>query len=162
MSEICLLPAKSPNEIAHARILFREYAASLNVDLCFQSFEEELANLPGKYAPPEGQLILAWAGETVAGCVALRKLEPAVCEMKRLYVRPAYRGSGLGRRLADAVIAESRGIGYRRMRLDTLESLASALNLYRSLGFHRIQPYTANPCADVVYLELDLTKAAAA
>jgi ribosomal protein S18 acetylase RimI-like enzyme len=145
---------KPCDDMQIARDLFREYAAELAVDLCFQSFDAELAGLPGKYAPPGGRLLIAQSVGSAAGCVALRPLEQGVCEMKRLWVRPAHRGSGLGRRLAEAVIAEAREIGYRTMRLDTLARLVPALALYRSLGFHEIEPYAANPIEGAIFMEL--------
>jgi ribosomal protein S18 acetylase RimI-like enzyme len=151
-----ILCAETPADLARIRALFREYQAFLGVDLCFQGFEEELAGLPGRYAPPEGVLLLAMDGKETAGCVALRELEAGVCEMKRLFVRPAYRGQGLGRRLAEEVIAAARRIGYRTMRLDTLEQLHEAIDLYESLGFRRIPPYYANPLPGVIYWELRL------
>jgi GNAT superfamily N-acetyltransferase len=141
------------------RVLFREYAASLGFDLCFQNFEQELHDLPGRYAPPNGALLLARARQTeLAGCVALRPLprEDGVCEMKRLFLRDAFRGRGVGRLLAEAIIAEARRIGYRKMRLDTLPFMRRAIPLYRSLGFTEIAPYTENPVEGVLFLEKDL------
>lgn len=153
-----ILPARGPRDIDAARALFKEYAAGLGLELSFQDFEAELAALPGDYAPPRGALLLAHAGGDLAGCVALRPLaEPAVCEMKRLYVRPAWRGTGLGRRLAEAILAEGRRLGYVRMRLDTLPTMASALGLYESLGFRDIPPYRHNPVAGARYLEATLS-----
>jgi ribosomal protein S18 acetylase RimI-like enzyme len=138
------------------RALFVEYVSGTGLDFCFQNFDQELGELPGKYAPPSGRLFLAMSGVQAVGCVALRKLEDNICEMKRLYVRPAGRGQKVGYQLAEAVIASAREIGYARMRLDTLASMKPAVALYESLGFQRIAAYYDNPIANVVYLELAL------
>jgi GNAT superfamily N-acetyltransferase len=143
--------------VAQARELFQEYAQSLGVSLCFQNFEQELAGLPGHYAPPDGRLLLAEYDGQLAGCVALHKWESGVCEMKRLYLRPSFRGKGLGRAIAEKIIAEARNIGYRRMRLDTIEPLMKdAVEMYRKLGFREIAPYRPNPIAGAMYMELQL------
>jgi len=135
--------------------LFLEYAQSLGFSLCFQGFDKELAELPGDYAPPNGRLLLAEYEGQMAGCVALHKLEDAICEMKRLYIRPQFRGLKIGRALAESIIAEARGIGYRRMRLDTVAPLmANAVSLYRQLGFQEIAPYRTNPIEGALYMEL--------
>lgn len=148
---------ESPVQIAQARELFLEYAQSLGFSLCFQNFDEELAGLPGDYAPPEGRLLLAEYSGQLAGCVALHKLDPAVCEMKRLYFRPQFRGQGLGRALMETIIHEARHIGYKRMRLDTVEPvMKDAVALYRRRGFRQIAPYRANPMPGTLYMELDL------
>src|SRR5271155_1795445 len=140
--------AETPSEIVQARELFLEYAQSLGFSLCFQNFETELASLPGDYAPPEGRLLLSEYEGQLAGCVVLHKLESDTCEMKRLYLRPAFRGKGLGRVLAGHIIAEARQIGYRRMRLDTVEPvMKDAVAMYRRIGFREIAPYCSNPIA---------------
>jgi ribosomal protein S18 acetylase RimI-like enzyme len=152
-----VVQAQSVDELLKVQCLFEEYAASLGVDLCFQGFEEELATLPGGYAPPHGRLLLAFWNEALAGCVALRQLEPGVCEMKRLYVRESFRSAGLGRILAQRIIDEARQSGYQRMRLDSLPSMVAALGLYRRLGFREIPPYRTNPVPGAIFLELHLT-----
>jgi putative acetyltransferase len=148
--------AQSPDEIEEVRRLFWEYETFLGEDLSFQGFEDELATLPGKYGPPTGALFIAVNGEETAGCVALRKLEHAVCEMKRLFVRPQFRGRGLGRELAARIVDEAIRLGYSVMLLDTLDRLDRAMMLYESLGFVRTEPYYHNPLPGVVYWKLDL------
>jgi carbonic anhydrase len=148
--------AAGPRDIADARMLFKEYAQWLGVDLCFQGFADELAQLPGDYAAPKGRLFIARDAATgeAAGCVALRPLEGETCEMKRLYVRPAFRGTGLGATLAALVIGSAREAGYRRLVLDTLGHMQSAIGLYRKLGFTEIPPYYNNPIPGALYFEL--------
>jgi putative acetyltransferase len=153
--------ASSPSQITHARELFLEYAQSLGFSLCFQNFDKELAELPGDYVPPTGRLLLAEYEGQLAGCVALHQLSPGIgsefCEMKRLYLRPQFRGKGLGRALADRIIAEARQIGYRRMRLDTVEPvMKDAVAMYRKIGFKEIPPYRENPMPGTLYMELGL------
>ena len=151
------MQAVSPEQIEQARGLFLEYAGSLGFSLCFQGFDQELENLPGAYVPPNGRLLLAILEGQAAGCVALRPLENGICEMKRLYVRPSYRGKAIGQRLVDRIIAEARLIGYERMRLDTItSSMQDAIALYRRRGFQEIPPYRENPIAGALYLELVL------
>ena len=152
------IQATSPEDIQHARELFEEYAASIEISLCFQNFDKELAQLPGQYVPPAGRLILAIENSQVAGCVALRPIGEGVCEMKRLYVRPNFRGRGLGRDLTARIMSEARDIGYKVMRLDTLPGkMDLALGMYRSLGFREIEPYYPNPVAGAVFMELALS-----
>jgi putative acetyltransferase len=149
--------AESPAQIAQVRELFLEYAQALGFSLCFQNFDKELAGLPGDYAPPEGRLLLVECEGQLAGCVALHALEPGICEMKRLYLRPQFRGKGLGRILAERIIAEARQTGYRLMRLDTVEPvMKDAVAMYRKLGFKGIAPYRSNPIAGAIYMELEL------
>jgi putative acetyltransferase len=153
--------ASSLTQIVQARELFLEYAQSLGFSLSFQNFDKELAELPGDYAPPAGRLLLAEYDGHFAGCVALHKLDSGagseVCEMKRLYLRTQFRGKGLGRALANRIIAEAREIGYQRMRLDTVEPvMKDAVAMYRRLGFREIAPYRKNPMAGALYMELQL------
>jgi len=153
--EIC--QAESVSQIAFARELFLEYAQSLGFSLCFQGFDRELAGLPGDYAPPKGRLLLLMVANDVAGCVALHKIDGSICEMKRLYVRPQFRGEGMGKILAERVIAEARQIGYAKLRLDTVEPvMRTAVAMYRNLGFREIAPYRANPIEGALYMELQL------
>ena len=156
-SQIDLIQATLPDDIEHTRGLFLEYGRSLGFSLCFQSFEEELKSLPGAYGPPSGCLLLARYAGRAAGCVALRKLEAGICEMKRLYVRPDDRGLGLGRMLVERVIAEARAIGYERIRLDTIASaMKDAVALYRRMGFQEIAPYSAISSESALWMELRL------
>ena len=151
--------ARSHAQIEQTRALFVEYGKSLDFNLCFQSFDQELAGLPGEYAPPAGRLLLAEVDGQPAGCVALHALAGSreVCEMKRLYVRPGFRGHQLGLRLVSEVIAAARAIGYKKMRLDTVEPvMGHAVALYRRLGFREIPPYRENPQPGTLYMELEL------
>jgi putative acetyltransferase len=155
------IQAESADQIEQARTLFREYEAWLALDLCFQNFEKELAELPGAYAPPTGRLLLAYENDQLAGCVALRKLSDDVCEMKRLFLRPEFQGKGRGRQLAQQIIEEARRAGYRTMRLDTLaEQMGKAIGLYYSLGFKEIEPYYENPVKGAIFMELELVSEA--
>jgi ribosomal protein S18 acetylase RimI-like enzyme len=153
---IVILEADSAERVAAARELFLEYQRGLGLDLCFQGFQSELDGLPGDYAPPRGRLLLAEDGGVAIGCVALRPVDSATCEMKRLYVRPAGQGRGLGRALVDRLLAEARAIGYARVVLDTLPQMATAQRMYERLGFHDIPPYRPNPVPGARYLGLDL------
>ncbi|MGA8150151.1 MAG: GNAT family N-acetyltransferase [Terriglobales bacterium] len=149
--------AESPAQVGQARELFLEYAQSLGFSLCFQNFDKELAELPGDYAPPSGRLLLAEFEQKPAGCVAMHQLEAGICEMKRLYLRPQFRGKGLGRALAETIIAEASKLGYKSMRLDTVEPvMKDAVAMYRQLGFREIAAYRANPMPGTLYMELGL------
>lgn len=157
-----LVIASSPHELDQVRALFRQYAQWLDdhdpdgVDLCFQGFDQELARLPGKYAPPGGRLLLARCGQEPAGCVALHPFSPGICEMKRLYVRPEFLGKGIGKRLVDAIIQAGRELGYRAMRLDTLPYMKAAIALYQAHGFMLIPRYYDTPLKDTIFMELKL------
>ena len=152
-----LIQAESAEDIESARELFLEYAAGLGFSLCFQNFDKELAALPGAYVPPDGRLFVAIQNEQVAGCVAVRKIGDGICEMKRLYVRPAFRGTGLGRTLAERIIETAREIGYDRMRLDTLPGkMDRAIAMYNLLGFKKIAAYYDNPVEGAAFMELKL------
>ena len=155
--QLRFIQAETPSQVGDARRLFIEYSEKLGLDLCFQNFEQELAELPGRYAPPEGRLFLALFDERVAGCVGLRKLDDGVCEMKRLFVRPEFRGLGIGRAMALKLIEEARTAGYERMRLDTLPAqMSEAIRVYRLLGFREIEPYYHNPVEGAMFMELTL------
>ena len=161
---LTILQAETPLHIAAARELMREYAAALEFNLCFQDFEAEMAGLPGKYAPPAGRLLLAFWNDRPAGVIALRPLKPQdrSCEMKRLYVRPGFRGKAIGRLLVERLIVEAQRIGYTHMRLDTVQGpMDRAIGLYRELGFREIPPYYVSPVEGVLYMELVLGGAAA-
>ena len=152
-----IFQVQSAEDIKTARELFEEYAAALNISLCFQNFDQEVHGLPGSYAPPAGRLLLASQDDKVAGCIALRPLADNACEMKRLFVRPQSRGRGFGGKLVAAVIDAAREIGYEHMRLDTLPGeMAAAIALYRSIGFREIPPYYHNPVAGALFMELPL------
>lgn len=148
--------ATSPEQIKIVHELFLEYAKSLNFDLCFQGFDKELAGLPGDYTPPDGRLFLAYYNNRVAGCVALRKVAESVCEMKRLWVRPEFRKKKIGRKLAEAVIKEAQAIGYKLMKLDTVDTMKEAIAMYRSMGFSETTAYRYNPVEGARYMELKL------
>jgi GNAT superfamily N-acetyltransferase len=155
-----ILFVETAEEVENARTLFVEYAKSLNFSLCFQGFDEELANLPGEYRPPLGRLLLAYCEGKLAGCGALRKFDGAVCEMKRLFVRPEFRGKGIGRILAEKIISEARAAHYELMRLDTVTTMKEAIALYNSLGFTSTVPYRFNPMPETLYMELQLQPSA--
>ena len=154
-----IIAARNAEQFEQAGLLFREYAEWLNVDLCFQNFNEELTNLETIYSAPDGSLLLAFYDKQIAGCVAVRKLETYVCEMKRLYVKPQFQGCGIGKDLIAAIIGEARKLGYERMRLDTLPVMRRAQKLYQSFGFEKIQAYRYNPDPNTVFMELNLSVA---
>jgi GNAT superfamily N-acetyltransferase len=151
-----IVKANTPEHMEKAREIFLQYARSLDFDLSFQGFNEELAGLPGDYTPPAGCLLLAVEKGESMGCVALRKLEEGICEMKRLFLTPEQRGKGVGRLLAEGVIREAKKLGYNRMRLDTVPSMVSAIRLYQSLGFKEISAYCYNPVPGTKFFELQL------
>jgi putative acetyltransferase len=152
-----LVQADSEEHLPQARELLMEYAASLGFDLHFQEFQKEVAEFPGAYSPPDGRFLLAQEDEKTAGCVALRKISESICEMKRLYVRPEFRKTGIGRQLTEAIIDEARKMGYERMRLDTVPFMNEAIALYLSLGFKEIESYRFNPIQGAKFMELILT-----
>ncbi len=151
-----IIRAETKQQIEKIKELFLEYAKSLDFELCFQNFDKELADLPGFYSPPEGRLFLAELNGEIAGCIALRKLEEGICEMKRLCVKPQFRGHNIGKLLVEKLIEEAKIIGYKKMRLDTVPSMQTAQKLYKSIGFKEISPYRLNPVHGAVYMELKL------
>lgn len=156
MSRYIIREVDPDSELDILRNLFREYVEELGDDLDFQGFQEELKNLPGQYSPPRGSLYLALVEGSPAGCIALRNIDGTTCEMKRLFVRPEYRSMKIGRALVETLLADARSRGYRTMKLDTLERLEAAYQLYRSLGFRETAPYTYNPLPGAVFMETDL------
>ena len=155
--DVKIIQAETADQIEQARTLFREYESWLGLSLCFQNFENELAELPGAYARPDGRLLLARESDELAGCVALRKLTDTTCEMKRLFLRDAFRGKGMGRLLIEAIIGNAKEIGYERMLLDTLPPrMNDAIALYRSIGFKEIAPYYDNPVEGAIFMELTI------
>jgi ribosomal protein S18 acetylase RimI-like enzyme len=158
MSDLVIRQPETPDEVAACKALFEEYADWLDIDLCFQDFDEEMASFPAKYAAPEGRLLLALLDGAPVGAVGLCRLDDGACEMKRLYVREAARGHAAGGRLAREIVEAGRALGYRTMRLDTLDRLTSAIRIYRALGFREIPPYYHNPEPGVIYMELDLAQ----
>jgi ribosomal protein S18 acetylase RimI-like enzyme len=151
---IVLKQPVSQNEISTARALFIEYQQYIGIDLCFQNFNEELANLPGDYAPPSGRLYIAYDDDVPLGCVGLRKLDDTTCEMKRLYVKPSHRGKKLGKLLVETIIVDAKEIGYKRMVLDTLSRMKEAVAMYRKFGFKEIPQYCNDPLEDAIFMEL--------
>lgn len=161
INKLSITRVRTPEEVEAARILFTEYAGWLGLDLSFQNFDAELASLPGGYAPPQGELLLGYAGGELAGCVAVHEWDPEsrVCEMKRLYLRDRFRGCGLGRLLAEEIMMRARQLGYARMRLDTIAGpMQAAMRLYGRLGFEIIAPYRNNPIPGATFMEIDLER----
>lgn len=152
--KVKIIPVESEKLLNHVQELFKEYAASLGFDLCFQNFDKELTELPGEYSPPDGRLLLALYDNEIVGCVALRRLSKNICEMKRMYVRPKFRGKGIGRYLSQTIIEKAREMGYKSMRLDTIPSMKEAIVLYKSLDFKKIKPYRHNPIKSAMFMEL--------
>lgn len=154
-----IIQAETAEHIEQARKLFREYEKWFGLKLCFQNFDEEVENLPGKYAPPDGRLFLAFADGKIAGCIALRKLEEKICEMKRLFVKEAFRGLKIGKLLIDKLVSEAREIGYEKMRLDTFPpKMGKAVEIYEKFGFYEVKPYYFNPYSEALYMETNLKK----
>lgn len=157
MTSLQISHIRNDNDIATVRELFREYEDKMGLDLCFQGFEAELASLPGNYAEPSGRLLIAAIDDSVAGCIALKKVDAETCEMKRLFVREEFRGQRIGIALIERLIADAREIGYKRLRLDTFPPIMSkAVELYRSYGFREIEPYNSDPHPDLLFMEMDL------
>ena len=155
---ITIREAQNPSDIRYIRQLFQEYARGLDIDLCFQSFDQELATLPGAYVPPKGALLLAEDRDQKVGCIALRKIREDIGEVKRLYIVPKYRGLGIARRLIGTLIEQAKVLGFSRLRLDTLAEMKAAQHLYRSFGFQEIPPYYHNPIERAIYMELILER----
>jgi len=155
-ASVRLVQAETPDEFEQGRSLFREYAEALSFDLCFQDFEHELEQLPSVYGASEGRLLLVYSGPELAGCVGVRRFAPGICEMKRMYLRPQFRGQGIGRQMATAIVNAARALGYQEMRLDTVPWMKEAIALYESLGFQDIAPYRPNPIPGARYLQLVL------
>jgi ribosomal protein S18 acetylase RimI-like enzyme len=154
---LSIIQVESEEQTQSARQLFEEYAADIGISLCFQNFDQELANLPGKYSPPAGRLLLAYSNNQLAGCIALRSVDTSKSEMKRLFLRPAFRGTGVGRILVEKILKEARSIGYQSIVLDTIPGrMDKAIGLYRSLGFQEIEPYYDNPVEGAKFMELKL------
>jgi ribosomal protein S18 acetylase RimI-like enzyme len=149
--------SKTEKDYKNAKILFVEYANSLNFQLCFQNFEKEISDLSAQYSKPTGCIILCYEDDKPIGCVGLRKFAEGICEMKRLYLRPEARGKGIGRVLAEEIVEKAKEFGYKKMQLDTIETMKEAISLYKSMGFKEISPYRFNPVKGVIYMELELS-----